>query len=870
MSASDLKITLVDGRVVQFALAPRYNIFNILAPAKQVADLDRYVTDKWCTIVTEESESPSIITEQPVALAAAPSTPREYAAAHGCDWKDDEPWHDFVKRNQPYALESVWTFDERAKPRKSDKLIGNESIYAPILRRIEHLIDDDGHMAEEPKAAAPSVPSKTTTAHAPSKSEFKFHEVIGKMVPVAEFCEPCCSHRKGKTTGVWTYLLSKSLNPELLPDSVQRCGYVYSPSGALVGVATDDAGVTQAVDLVMLTRDGELADRFGDNSGKLKLTRDKGWFKSSAAVRMPARNGDANAPIVLAEGTCTALAIWQSDERLEVWSTLGVERIGLVPVPAGRDLIIAADYDDPDGDGAKALKRGLAVRMGQRSFKLCRPAEPGTDFCDMHAALGPEAVREVIDAADVIEQKNDDATKLAASGGWPGGLNQFKNVMSNLRNTKEAVLRLDLDCRYNAFIDRYIVHGRELDNLGGDLNDPAIRALRMIIAERYGFEPHKELVEDVIALACHARTFHPVKDWLDALPAWDGTPRIDRLLIDYLGAKDTPLNRAYGRKTMCGLIARIKNPGIKFDSVLTLNGPQGMGKTMFCSDLAGGDDYYADVGILADSSREAMEQFAGKWVIEIGELAGYGKSTLERIKSFITKPFDRTRGVWKHFAQDYRRTCIFIATKNPGGFLNDPTGERRWWIVEVVRYAMNPGDGRDQFLRDRDQLFAEALVAMQTEKLFLDTHELRDAQAGMAFEYKEPNELVDVLSNLKGFVVRTKDGKLEQRISNAMVRARLDLADGDLIKAARNASKLIAEAMAHLHWRKTNKPMTIEPRRAVERGYWRPIDPARVPNGDDDTALALAPSQPLIPGLAPPGSVQDYGDDAGEVPAVDD
>jgi len=455
-------------------------------------------------------------------------------------------------------------------------------------------------------------------------------------------------------------------------------------------------------------------------------------------------------------------------------------------------------------------------------------------------------------------------TTPAVTGTWPGGLNQFKNIMPNLRNAREAVLRLEVDCKYNEFTNRQIVHGHEI--VGGDLTDDSVRTIRMVIADRFGFELTKADLEDAINYLCHQHTFHPVLDSFAALPAWDGVKRIDTWLIDYFGAADTELVRAYSRKVMCALIRRIKEPGCKFDHVLTLTGKQDIGKTLFCTDLAGDADYYADVGILADNSREAAEQFAGKWVIEIGELAGYNNHALQKIKAYITKGFDRARGVWQHYAKDYHRACIFIATVNPGGFLNDPTGERRWWIVEVQFYK------REEFLRNRDQLLAEALTAEPGEKLWLETQELKDAQAGSASEYKEPNELVDVLEHLPCHLVfSTKAQQMQQRVSNEEVRRFLDLEVKDLVKGGtRNLSAVIANAMAHLGFHKGAKPMTIESGKPVARGYWRPFDPAKLAASDDATALVEGPPEPEpeIPGLAPPDEVQDYGTDCLEAPLV--
>ena len=96
----------------------------------------------------------------------------------------------------------------------------------------------------------------------------------------------------------------------------------------------------------------------------------------------------------------------------------------------------------------------------------------------------------------------------------------------------------------------------------------------------YGIWSPTKFKDALLAVVSAERTYHPVKDYLDGL-AWDGVPRLDTLLIDYMGAEDTPYVRAVTRKTLCAAVARIYEPGIKFDSMLVVNGPQGMGKSTF-------------------------------------------------------------------------------------------------------------------------------------------------------------------------------------------------------------------------------------------------------------------------------------------------
>lgn len=118
--------------------------------------------------------------------------------------------------------------------------------------------------------------------------------------------------------------------------------------------------------------------------------------------------------------------------------------------------------------------------------------------------------------------------------------------------------------------------------------------------------------------------------------------RIDTLLIDYLGAKDSEFVRAVTRKTLCAAVARIYKPGIKFDYILVLNGPKGIGKLTLFSVL--GKEWYSDSLSITDmKDKIAAEKLQGYWILELGELAGMKKVEVETIKLFVTRTDDKFR-----------------------------------------------------------------------------------------------------------------------------------------------------------------------------------------------------------------------------------
>jgi predicted P-loop ATPase len=205
---------------------------------------------------------------------------------------------------------------------------------------------------------------------------------------------------------------------------------------------------------------------------------------------------------------------------------------------------------------------------------------------------------------------------------------------------------------------------------------------------------------------------HPVRDYLHALN-WDGTPRVNIWLTRYLGVEDTPYVRAVGDRFLISAVARVEQPGCKADQVLILEGPQGTLKSSALQALA--NPWFTD-RISNLGSKDAAMEVAGVWLIEMSELDALMKASNSAIKSFVSRRSDRFRPPYG--LVDHPRQCVFAGTINPlEGYLNDPTGARRFWPVG--------GIDLETLIRDRDQLWAEALVRFQDGMpWWLDTAEL--------------------------------------------------------------------------------------------------------------------------------------------------
>ena len=204
----------------------------------------------------------------------------------------------------------------------------------------------------------------------------------------------------------------------------------------------------------------------------------------------------------------------------------------------------------------------------------------------------------------------------------------------------------------------------------------------------------------VVAVARNIR-IHPVRDYLSAL-AWDGTLRLDAWAVTYLGATDTPLNRAMASLWMISAVARIMRPGCKADHMLILEGPQGIRKSTALKVLAS-DSWFTDE--LAEiGSKDAAQQMRGVWIIEMAELDAIGRAEVSRIKAFLTRTSDRYRPPYERYVVTVPRQCVFAGSVNPDTYLRDETGNRRFWPLRCGEIDL------EGLRRDRDQLWAEAVA----------------------------------------------------------------------------------------------------------------------------------------------------------------
>lgn len=227
----------------------------------------------------------------------------------------------------------------------------------------------------------------------------------------------------------------------------------------------------------------------------------------------------------------------------------------------------------------------------------------------------------------------------------------------------------------------------------------------------------KERAMNAITLIAERNRYNRLRDYLTGL-SWDGVRRLDTLLVDYLGAEDTPYTRAVTRKSLCAAVARALTPGVKYDFMPIFTGDQGIGKSTVLKKL--GKEWFSD-SLNVFEGKEAAEQLQGVWILEIGELQGMSRSEVNDIKSFLSRSEDIYREPYGRRTKAFPRRCVFFGTTNDQEYLRDPTGNRRFWPIDCVkgRNTKDPINGM-QLDDEVDQIWAEAVARWKIgEALFL-------------------------------------------------------------------------------------------------------------------------------------------------------
>lgn len=433
--------------------------------------------------------------------------------------------------------------------------------------------------------------------------------------------------------------------------------------------------------------------------------------------------------------------------------------------------------------------------------------------------------------SDRVAEASEDFAAPVENADWrqqlkiteKGGIAQtIENVVIILRHDPKLAGRIAVNEMEHNIVTLSSLPWRQVKS-PSQWTDADDAALRYYLERFYGISG-KDRIFDAVNVVAQEGSFHPVREYLDSC-AWDGVPRVETLLIDYLGAEDSPYTRAVTRKALVAAVARIYRPGCKFDYMLTLRGRQGLGKSALIARLGG--KWFSDT-FTTMQGKDAYEQVMGVWIMEVGELAGMRKAEAETIKLYISKQVDRFRPAYGRRLQEFPRQCIFVATTNETQFLRDATGNRRFWVVDT------PGTPTHSIWDELTpetvrQIWGEAVELYKAgEELFLpreleeaareiqDLYEEENPRAGLVADYldrllPEDWDAMDLYAR-RAWLETGGEGTVKRRIVCTM-EIWAEALGGNPDRYDRYAGKEIRDIMAGLKdWRRSKKDrITIRP-----------------------------------------------------------
>lgn len=353
----------------------------------------------------------------------------------------------------------------------------------------------------------------------------------------------------------------------------------------------------------------------------------------------------------------------------------------------------------------KSSAKGKPIKKGARNSQFYTMAismyKKGFEYAAILAAcqsVNQTSVDNPIEEKE-LEKIVSNACKVETEIPWVR--NRHRKIEECQQNVLLALEVMSVDLSFNVFKDRKVI--KRGDGVGHDVEDPDINGLWLDIEEEYDFRVGQGYFRSVCDWQARKKSFHPVKDWLEGL-IWDKTERLQTWLKVYgkAEARENYLDWV-SKAILVAAVSRVYEPGIKFDTVLVLQGTQGQSKSRALGVLAKKRDWFSDGLPLGADPKIVLEQTVGKWIIEAADLVEVRGNQIENLKAFLSRQSEMARKAYGYEATEKQRQFIIIGTTNDKEFLKDITGDRRFWPVSVGEFDYK------KLEEDCDQLWAEAV-----------------------------------------------------------------------------------------------------------------------------------------------------------------
>jgi hypothetical protein len=275
-------------------------------------------------------------------------------------------------------------------------------------------------------------------------------------------------------------------------------------------------------------------------------------------------------------------------------------------------------------------------------------------------------------------------------------------------------LRARLEVVYNLVTDMTMWRLKDQPEIAAgqewqQMDERVVCSIRSQIAHDSGKRVLKSDVSDELH-SDFARLFHPVREYIEALPAWAGRDRVGEL-CSHIKPEDTDGDqkpeetlRWALHKWLVAMVATWMSDCSTNHEIFVLIGPQGIYKTTFFRHLLPPPlrTYFWENAHNSFASKDDHLALAENCIVEIEEIDLQNPRDISELKALATSEKVKERRPYARFREERHRLASFCGSGNQERFLSDDTGNRRWLCFKV-----NHIDDPRAWGIDYDQLYAQ-------------------------------------------------------------------------------------------------------------------------------------------------------------------
>lgn len=397
---------------------------------------------------------------------------------------------------------------------------------------------------------------------------------------------------------------------------------------------------------------------------------------------------------------------------------------GMAPIAENPGFVYSHHANDPAGGYARnAFDLVRLHKFGEldRNAKSTTPLNRLPSYKAMLQLAGDdERVKALMDREVLDEFPDDLREEFSDSARWVRDLSRGKTGL-----VEDTEQNFSIITKHDPVFSRIILNARgmALELLPGSypwrdvsahdnaLDDYDFSSLYLYLERVYGLRVSENRLRHILRDTAQDRKHDFVREYLESLE-WDGVPRVEFALP---GVKDSPHTRLVARKALVAAVARTFDPGVKWDNMLLVYGPEGIGKSWWMERMSKG--WYNSLDDI--TNKDTLMKISKSWIVIADEGHALRVADFNRLKEFLTQRKDEFRVPFAATVSSYPRRSVVWGTTNDPAFLRRQDGNRRFLIVhaeEKVDFDAMTEEYIDQVWAEAVQLYQEGEALYFTEE----------------------------------------------------------------------------------------------------------------------------------------------------------